>query len=115
MLHLTKGLTEDIYFTGAENATAINNWLIIFINRLTTENIVITNLSSNTGTLRYDKVSINVNTYFLNKTTGLYDYKIIDDDDNIVEKGLMYLHPSTNFAPTEYTEQVNTFVTYNGK
>jgi hypothetical protein len=33
---------------------------------------------------------------------------------NNVENGYMYLHPSTTFAPTEYNEQSNTFVTYNG-
>lgn len=115
MVHLTKGLTENIYFTGTENATALGDWRIFFINRLTNESVVINYLVNTSTTLRFEKVSINVNTYFLNKTTGFWDYSIVDEDDNIVEKGFMYLHPSTNFAPTEYTEQVNTFVTYNGE
>lgn len=115
MLHLTKGLTENIYFTGAENATVIGTWIITFKNRLTNEYVVINELYDTSPTLRFQKVSINVNTYFLNKTTGIWNYYIEDEDAYSVEKGLMYLHPSTNFAPTEYTEQVNTFVTYNGK
>ena len=116
MLHLTKGLTENIYFTAAENSTApTGQWKIIFKNRLTIENVVTDYLDNTSITLRYQKVSINVDIYFENKTTGLWEYYILDEDYNTVEIGFMYLHPSTNFAPTEYTEQSNTFVTYNGE
>lgn len=116
MLHLTKGLTENIYFTAAENSTTPNgSWIIYFKNRLTNETLNTTLLTNTSSTLRFQKVSINVNTYFLNNTTGFWEYEIEDMDGTIVEKGFMYLHPSTNFAPTEYTEQVNTFVTYNGE
>jgi hypothetical protein len=116
MLHLTKGLTENIYFTGQENSP-INEelWRIKFTNRLTNEIVDISNLINLSLTLRYQKVTLIINDYFKNTTTGLWEYLIYDADFIEVEKGFMYLHPSTNFAPTEYTEQVNTFVTYNGK
>lgn len=116
MLHLTKGLTENIYFTGVENSpNAGALYDFIFVNRLTEESVTISNQTNTSTTTRFQKVSIVVNTYFANKTTGFYEYSIFDDTDVKVETGLMYLHPSTNFAPTEYTEQVNTFVTYNGE
>jgi hypothetical protein len=116
MLHLTKGLTENIYFTGGENTTIINGeYRIIFINRLTTESISTQFLQSISSTMRFEKISINVNNYFLNSSTGFWDYIIQDEDFKEVEKGFMYLHPSTNFTPTEYTAQQNLFVTYNGK
>jgi len=116
MLHLTKGLTENIYFTGAENRTVdVNMYSITFKNRITLEQVSTPDLTDTSTSLRYQKVSINVNSLFINSTTGFWDYFIYDDNGIIVETGLMYLHPSTNFAPTEYTEQVNTFVTYNGE
>lgn len=116
MLHLTKGLTENIYFTGQENsAIPSGEYRLIFQNRITLESINTQYLPSISTTLRYQKLSINVNELFLNSTTGFWNYFIYDDDFEVVETGLMYLHPSTIFAPTEYTEQVNTFVTYNGE
>jgi hypothetical protein len=116
MLHLTKGLTENIYFTGAENRTVlVDTYSIQFKNRVTLEQIGSADLNDISPTTRYQQVIIDVNSIFLNSTTGFWDYFIYDDAGIIVEIGFMYLHPSTNFAPTEYTEQVNTFVTYNGK
>jgi hypothetical protein len=116
MLHFTKGLTENIYFTSAENSNAnVAMYSLLFKNRITLEQVSSPDLSDTSTSLRYQKISVNVNSLFLNSTTGFWDYFIYDDLGIIVEKGLMYLHPSTNFAPTEYTEQVNTFVTYNGK
>lgn len=116
MLHLTKGLTENIYFTGAENSTvSVDTYSIQFKNRITLEQIGSPDLNDISPTTRYQQVIIDVNSIFLNSTTGFWNYFIYDDAGIIVETGFMYLHPSTNFAPTEYTEQVNTFVTYNGK
>lgn len=116
MLHLTKGLTQNIYFTGSENSPiAYPLYSFIFVNRLTEESVTINDIQNTSTSLRWERVSIVVNTYFANKTTGFYEYTIFDEDNNKVETGLMYLHPSTEFAPTEYNEQVNTFVTYNGE
>jgi hypothetical protein len=116
MLHLTKGLTQNIYFTGTEiNLPIYPLYNFKFENRLTNELVLINDQDNLSTTGRYQRVMINVNNYFLNSTTGLWEYTIFDEDNVKVEIGFMYLHPSTNFAPTEYTEQVNTFVTYNGE
>ena len=123
MINLTKGQTEVIYFTGSENITLTNpQFLITFTNRETLEVVIVpvTNVST-TG--RYDKGSIVVNTYFSNSTTGFYSYSIKEFTGSypgsptygiVVETGYMYLNPATDFEPTEYTAQSNTFKTYNG-
>lgn len=116
MLHLTKGLTENIYFTALENsAVAYSTFNFNFVNRLTEETLLISNLQNISITGRYQKVVINVNNYFNTKTTGLWEYTIFVNNNIQVENGLMYLHPATDFTPTEYNAQLNTFYTYNGK
>jgi hypothetical protein len=123
MINLTKGLTQDIYFTGSEKITLTNPYfLFIFTNRITSEVVkfMATNIST---TLRYDKFSLVVNTYFSTSTTGFYDYEIrekasISDlavTGTIVESGYAYLNPSTAFTPTIYTGQSNTVTVYNGE
>jgi len=120
MIHLRKGNTETIYFTGTENATMSDpDFYISFTHRLTGESVsvIVSNLSS-TG--RYDKASIVVNSIFSSSTDGFYTYSIRevnsahDTYGATVETGYMYLEPATDFAPTEYAQQVNEFKTYNG-
>jgi hypothetical protein len=65
-----------------------------------------------------------VNTYFANAEEGFWTYKCyetptnninsIDTDSVPVETGLMYLSGVSEFEPTKYSGQNNTFVTYNG-
>jgi|Laugrespbdmm15dd_1035085.scaffolds.fasta_scaffold58515_1 hypothetical protein len=122
MINLTKGATEVVYFTGTENATlSAPYFLFVFENRVTLE--VIKVMATNTSTTeRYDKFSLIVNNYFSTSTDGFYSYNIYQKASNvdftltglIVEYGYMYLNPTVAFAPTEYAEQSNTFVTYNG-
>ena len=122
MINLTKGETEVIYFTGSEKATLTNPFfLFIFTNRITGE--VVKVMATNTSTtLRYDKFSMAVNTYFADVTDGFWQYEIrqkADDEDmavtgTIVETGYMYLNPATAFEPTMYDGQSNTVITYNG-
>ena len=122
MINLTKGETEVIYFTGSEKATLTNPFfLFIFTNRITGE--VVKVMATNTSTtLRYDKSSMAVNTYFADVTDGFWQYEIrqkADDEDmtvtgTIVETGYMYLNPATAFEPTMYAGQSNTVITYNG-
>ena len=60
-----------------------------------------------------------MNDYFDSNNTGLYSYTIQASDENIIptseilESGFMYLH-SDKFEPIKYSEQSNTFKTYNG-
>ena len=116
MLHLTKGNTENIYFTGSEiNLPLYPLYNFRFDNRLTNEVVLINDQNNLSNTGRYQKVQIIVDDYFLDKTTGLWAYTIYDEDLNQVEIGYMYLHESTNFEPTQYSQQSNIFVTYNGK
>jgi len=122
MIHLTKGLTQNIYFTGTEKITLTAPYfLFIFTNKITKE--LIKFMATNTSTtLRYDKFSMVVNTSFSTATTGFWEYEVRQKasavdlviSGTIVETGYMYLNPATDFAPTEYTDQVNTFKTYNG-
>ena len=122
MINLRKGNTEIIYFTGTEKATLVNPYfLFIFTNRTTLD--VVLFMGTNTSTTeRYDKCSMVVNTYFTDSTEGFWDYDIREKASNVdmtiagtvVEEGFMYLRPASSFAPTEYTDQSNTFKTYNG-
>lgn len=122
MINIRKGNTEIVYFTGTEKVTLNNPYfLFVFTNRVTEE--VVKVMATNTSTTsRYDKFSLVVNTYFINSTEGLWSYEVrekesvldLSIDGVIVEQGYMYLSPTANFEPTEYSEQSNEFVTYNG-
>lgn len=122
MINLRKGNTENIYFTGTENATLDNPYfLFIFTNRVTSD--VVKFMGTNTSTTeRYDKCSMVINTYFADATEGFWNYDVREKASNsdmtisgtIVEQGFMYLRPATDFEPTEYADQTNTFKTYNG-
>ena len=122
MIHLQKGNTETVYFTGTEKALLTDPFfLFVFTNRITLD--VVKVMATNTSTtLRYDKFSLVVNTYFSDADNGFWEYEIIEKalaDDltvtgNVVEIGYMYLKAATPFAPTENDSQTNTFVTYNG-
>jgi len=122
MINLRKGNTEVIYFTGTENATLTNPYfLFIFTNRATKEvvKVMVTNTSTSS---RYDKGSVVVNTYFSNQDNGLWDYEVREKasasdmtvSGTVVEQGFMLLKPATDFAPSVYDDQSNTFKTYNG-
>ena len=122
MIHLQKGNTETVYFTGTEKATLSNPFfLFVFTNRITLD--VVKVMATNTSTtLRYDKFSLVVNTYFADSDNGFWEYEIrqkalVDDltvAGLIVEIGYMYLKSATPFAPIENDSQSNTFVTYDG-
>lgn len=122
MINLTKGNTESVYFTGTEKATLSNPYfLFIFTNTITSEVVKVMGTNTST-TARYDKCGIVVNTYFTDKENGFWNYEIREKASSsdmtvtgtVVETGYMYLRPSTPFTPTEYSEQLNEFVTYNG-
>ena len=123
MIHLTKGQTQTVFFNASQNCVLTNPFfLFVFTNRVTQD--VVKFVATNTSlTLRYDKFSLVVNTRFATSEEGFWTYQVYEQASstntnisglNNVENGYMYLHPSTTFAPTEYNEQSNNFVTYNG-
>lgn len=123
MINLRRGNTETILFTGTENVTLTNPYfLFVFTHRATKAQVLI--MTTNTSTTkRADKVAINVNSYFSSVDDGLYEYNVYEKasntdmtvSGNIVEQGYMVLRPTTDFAPTEYSQQSNTFTSYNGQ
>lgn len=123
MIVLTKGETQNIYFTGTENCLLTNPYfLFIFTNRIT-EEVVSLVFENQSNSERYDFIDISVDDYFANSETGFWTYDIYEQVDpsgtspigkNKVETGLMYLHPADTFEPIKYDEQDNSFKTYNG-
>lgn len=105
-------MTNTAYFVG-----------IFFTNRIT-QDVVSFMFNDISTTERYMKMSLVVNTYFADAETGFWEYKCyqtptndinsIDTDSVPVEIGLMYLNAASEFEPTKYSGQSNTFVTYNG-
>ena len=97
-------------------------FLFVFTNRITQD--VVKFVATNTSTtLRYNKFSLVTNSKFATSEEGLWTYQVYEQASstntntsglNNVENGYLYLHPTTTFTPTEYSEQSNTFVTYNG-
>lgn len=122
MINLTKGNTETIYFTATERATLTSPFfLFVCISRGTGVIVKWVSINTSVETARYDKTSLVVNTYFSNKDNGLWTYEIYEQLSDIntdptglnrVEEGFLKLNPATEFAPTEYTGQNNTFKTY---
>lgn len=121
MILLTKGNTDIIYVTPRENTSLVfQHYKIVFTNRTTTDVVEywFTDVST---TERYQSASIVVNTYFQNEVEGFWTYAIYGTatfggtpNSPVLETGLMYLKPATNYEPTKYDEQDNTFKTYNG-
>lgn len=123
MIVLTKGETQNVYFTGTENCLLTNPYfLFIFTNRVTEDSVsfIITNESTSD---RYDYFNLIVNDQFEDSETGFWTYDIYEQSSpsglsptgkNKVETGLMYLHPADTYEPIKYDEQDNTFKTYNG-
>ena len=121
MITLTKGQTQTVRFTGTENALLTNPYfLFVFTHRVTNEIIkfVATNIST---TQRVDSFSLVVNTYFVDSDCGFWKYEVYEQSSstgtsttgkNKVEEGYMVLSPATEFSPTKYSEQSNTFITY---
>ena len=121
MITLTKGQTQTVRFTGTENSLLTNPYfLFVFTHRVTNE-IVKFVITNNSNTQRVDSFSLVVNTYFVNSDNGFWGYEVYEQSSasgtdttgkNKVEEGYMVLYPATEFEPTTYTKQTNTFITY---
>jgi len=121
MITLTKGQTQTVRFTGTEKALLTNPYfLFVFTHRVTNEIVkfVATNIST---TQRVDSFSLAVNSRFADGDCGFWKYEVYEQSSssstdtagkNKVEEGYMVLSPATEFTPTKYTEQTNTFITY---
>lgn len=120
MLHIYKGIDNNLIFTGLELAT-ISNPKYLFIFTSATENCVTfvgTNISTDA---RYQKVLV-LKSVFDCKESGTWRYKIREQasatntkeslSGAIVEEGFMYLHDESDCPQPEYNEQDNEFKTY---
>lgn len=129
MITLRKGATQTVYFTGAEKATLTDPYYLFTFTHRTTGEIVNVPCTNASTTDRYQKFSLVTNNYLGSSTDGLYSYSIREYNANrpqdyqneefvtlgeVVETGYMDLLPATDFTPTEYESQSNTFKTYNG-
>lgn len=122
MIHLRKGQTQTVYFTGREKATLSNpRFLFVFTHRASGE-VVKVNVANTSTSDRYDQCSIVVDNLFTDKTAGLWTYIVREKADqsttetgNVVETGYMFLKDATDFEPEQYTEQSNDFTIYAGQ
>jgi len=126
MLHITKLANSVLYYTASENTTIdTTNFLFIFEHRATLEKIILLLTNDNGIDYRFDVSTIEADNHeFDDATEGLWKYTIrqkpasnpdTTETGLIVETGYMMLHPSTEFEPTIYDEQLNTFTIYNGE
>jgi hypothetical protein len=122
MITIAKGQTILIYITAKENLSNPDYFVGLFFTNRVTQDVVSFMFNNISTTDRYMKMSLVVNTYFENAELGFWTYKAyetpsnniasIDTDSVPVETGLMYLSPASEFEPTKYSGQNNTFVTY---
>lgn len=114
MLHLTKGNIEFVYITLTEKQILVNpNYLFIFKNRSTNDiiNFVLVNQDDiSIHKDRYNKFEIDVDYYFGNSYTGIYEYNIYEQTStsntnpqglNLLENGIMVLKVQSSIF-TEY-------------
>ena len=115
MIHLTKAQTNTIVLTLTEKQLlALPNYLFIFTNRSTNEQVKFVKLYANDTSLykdRYNEFSIVTNTYFTNKLEGQYTYEIYEQAStsntnpsglNKLETGIMWLS-GTTLTYNQYT------------
>lgn len=125
MITIAKGQTTPIYITPKENISNPAYYVGIFFTNRITQDVVSFMFNDISTTERYMKMSLIVNTYFADAENGFWEYNCYEtptnninsiDTENTdpIETGLMYLNPASEFEPTKYSGQSNTFVTYNG-
>lgn len=122
MILLKKGTTAKIALTINESIEAFefDSVKILFKSRQTKEVITIENLiDQSTYPKRYNKYEIDVNTFFLNKSEGFWDYTfyLVGVTDKIVEIGVMKLESATSqkindIAPAYTPTTNNTYKIY---
>jgi uncharacterized membrane protein len=121
MINLYKSQTNKIIVTGLENTSLpFTLFYFKFVNRVT-KDVVELWLTNESTKSRWQYFTIVVNTYFANAETGMWTYTMygaitpnVPPNSSLLETGIMYLYPATEFAPIEYNQQSNQFITYNG-
>jgi hypothetical protein len=120
MLHIYKGIDNNLIFTGLELATITNPKYLFIFTSATEENVIFvgTNISTDN---RYQKVLV-LKSVFANKESGTWRYKIREQSSAtnkkeslsgaIVEEGFMYLHNEADCPAPVYDDQCNEFKTY---
>jgi hypothetical protein len=123
MLHIYKGVDNNLIFSGLELATITNPKYLFIFTSATEQNVIFvgTNLSTDN---RYQKVLVS-KLIFENQECGTWRYKIREQvsatnkkealSGAIVEEGFMYLHEVTDCEDTQYAEQCNEFKTYSSE
>jgi hypothetical protein len=122
MIVLTKGYQdESIRFTSKINLGGNNFYYFKFTNRTTLDEVDCWIEPEGTATDRYELCLIDTLNLFADYPEGFWTYEIypatVDElpTEPMLESGLMYLYPQTEYAPTKYDEQNNTFKVYNGQ
>jgi hypothetical protein len=122
MITLTKGYSDqEIRFSNKVDLTGNNYYYFKFINRTTLDEVDTWIEPEGTDTYRYELCLIDTLALFADYPEGFWTYEIypatVDElpTEPMIESGLMYLYPQTEFTPTKYDEQNNTFVVYNGQ
>jgi hypothetical protein len=120
MIKLRRTYTETIYLTLSEYQNAPSTYYFFkFTNRLTGQEVLLTLEDISTNEY-YQKFEIDVSE-FDNKDSGFYTYEVWQSNVNEeiigdrLESGYAVLYNSTTFTPDGYSEQLNTFKTYNGQ
>lgn len=112
-----------MYTTPMENLSTVPAWFYFkFVNRVTLDEVELWDDSIGVSTTnRYAKHVVNTSVHFADMPTGFWTYTIqpateeeVVPNTDICESGLMYLYPATEFEPTKYDEQSNTFIVYGG-
>jgi len=123
MLHIYKGIDNNLIFTGLELVTIANPKYLFIFTSATEDSVIFvgTNISTED---RYQKVLV-LKAVFDNQECGTWRYRIRQQasatnkkealSGAIVEEGFMYLHEATECADTQYDEQCNEFKTYSSE
>ena len=121
MLLLTKGQTSEfIYVTLNEKRTLADGWYLFVFTNIATREVVnkIFSFSEDQSDYpdRYNKFEINTSAMLDDSALGQYTYVAYEQEDGVntdptglteVERGLMKLKPSTEFAFAEYSEDTS--------
>jgi hypothetical protein len=115
MLLFTKGQTSEILVTLAEKIVEPTAYRFVFKgiegNEITIRFTDADDLS--TAKSRYNLFEVNTDMYFY--TTGLYSYKVYDDNNRTLETGIMKLLPSEKFTMVEFEPEPTIFTIYDSQ
>jgi hypothetical protein len=114
MLLFRKGQTSEIICTLHEKITDPTDYRFVFKGIEGQEVVVSFSDADDLSTAkhRYNQFEINTDYYFGAMQTGLYSYRVSDDDNNVLEIGIMRLLPSEGETMIEHQPDDSTFTIY---